>query len=257
MASTRRTRLVRAALGALLWARGVAALCPPDARAPTGSADVSACECNAGFQGAITDSASRCAACEAGKFKAAAGGDACLSCGRGTYTAYSGQTACRLCPQNSASLAVGSTSVQDCLCKEGYTGAVNDCTRCLKGTYKPAIGSDVCQNCAAGKYSADNGASACAACQDASTSPERSFAANQCVCNAGYAGEACAACPAGTATSGSVVPRSCVGCEPGKYAGLASASCATCPPGTTTSGDKTSAASCVCAQGYTKVSCVE
>ena len=77
-----------------------------------------------------------CSGCEIGKYKAEAGNELCTSCrttGRAT------------------TLSAGSTSVTDCRCLPGSTGADGqDCTSCETGKYKITVGAEECALCAAG-----------------------------------------------------------------------------------------------------------
>ena len=98
--------------------------CPSDSTSPVTSQSISACICNAGFNGPA--------------------GGACTGCPSGTYKNDAGAGACSNCPSNSNSVSK-STSVLSCTCNVGFSG--NDgstCTPCAAGTYKIVSGPSTC-----------------------------------------------------------------------------------------------------------------
>lgn len=67
--------------------------------------------------------------CDAGLFGnlAGGGGGQCEQCPAHTFSAFKGalsQSFCRFCPQNAAAPGMGATSITECSCNSGYSGAV-------------------------------------------------------------------------------------------------------------------------------------
>ncbi|MGH0158068.1 UNVERIFIED_CONTAM: hypothetical protein FKN15_073951 [Acipenser sinensis] len=153
----------------------------------------------------------------------------CTACPSGTYKPEStpgGMGSCIPCPDKHHTSPPGSTTVEDCVCKDGYSAAGQSCEACPSGTYKPE--------------STPGGMGSCIPCPDKHhTSPPGSTTVEDCVCKDGYsaAGQSCEACPSGTykpeSTPGGM--GSCIPC-PDKHH--------TSPPGSTTVED------CVCKDGY-------
>ena len=126
--------------------RGVCSDCPVSSDSITGSVDLSACTCNAGY----TE------------------GDAgtCGACGAGTYKPDSGNAACLNCPESSNSF-IGSIAHDACMCNAGYTGGnggTGECTPCSIGTYKANPGPGECTPCSTGTYKANAGPGVCTPC---------------------------------------------------------------------------------------------
>lgn len=123
-------------------AGGSAATCTPcPANAITdGTASKSAtdCVCDVGYTGTITSPTSKCVACPQSQYKSA-----------------TGAAACNACPDNSDTAAGGppATSVSQCLCSAGYSGAItvpaSKCTACESGMYKTGDGPSSCEACPA------------------------------------------------------------------------------------------------------------
>ena len=128
--------------------------CPANTISPRGSTTITSCVCNAGFSGA----SGACLSCTAGTYKTLPGNGACTNCNDeepfidatrqiqraqtcqqcapGTYQNMSSPGAlCVNCPVNSTS-PVGSQSITNCACKDGFIGDVNNCKQCRTGTYK-------------------------------------------------------------------------------------------------------------------------
>uniref|UniRef100_A0A7S3GGX5 Uncharacterized protein n=1 Tax=Palpitomonas bilix TaxID=652834 RepID=A0A7S3GGX5_9EUKA len=96
-----------------------------------------ACQpCPAG-EVAVSVGSSSCHVCSAGTFVPPnTVASACSPCASGTYQASSGSTSCNQCPANTKTVSVGSTSIQDCVCKEDYynpAGPGNACEACPVG----------------------------------------------------------------------------------------------------------------------------
>ena len=173
--------------------------------ASLGSTTATACTCLAGFYGdGLT-----CSPCPADTFK--------LTSGNGEV-----HDVCLPCTANSTSNgATGLVSVEDCLCKAGFSGAT---------------GYDSCDDCPANSFKAQAGngeeGQVCLACPTGTTTAGATAAASAsaCVCFAGYyglssgdgacqpcntdtyksavgfgaAGDVCLSCPANSTTSGAV-----------------------------------------------------
>jgi len=116
------------------------------------------------------------------------GGSSCTACSKNTFCPDNTQ-AVNFCPSTTQSAAM-STSVEDCVCRVGYTGIENSehCNACDVGTYKQSIGPEVCTDCGAGKFYA----------QTARSSPN------------------CDPCPKGTASS-QLTASACVPCAMGEF----------------------------------------
>ena len=198
----------------------------------------------------------------------------CAPCGVGFYKIARGNEACVACPDEMTTSGTGSSSVNDCHCNAGYTGADGGvCALCVAGKYKTVVGAGSlacttcpanshspgegatavtaclcnagftgpdgggCAACAAGKYKAATGSEACSSCPENSHSPTGSDVITDCQCNMGYNG------PNGG---------TCSACGAGKYKdAVGSASCTTCPSHTHSPAASGARPDCVCNAGYT------
>ena len=99
----------------LLWSELCVAVlafdCAPNSVLPPGGTQPEDCQCNAGYSGA--DYLSPVAVCS--------------PCPVGTYKSFNGTGNCSTCPLGRDTYALGSTSVDACVCKGGSSGAL-DCT---------------------------------------------------------------------------------------------------------------------------------
>ena len=233
------------------------------------AAGASVClNCFAGTYKATAGVNAACDACVAGKFSAAVGAVLASTCSSCQVAKYSGAAAgvCTGCSVDQTSPA-GSTSVAACVlctsvpemadlsgnaygcnCKHGYSGPdYGPCTACPIGTFGTS-----CQECT---YQMPF----------TTTAGIASATETACVCQAGYAGDVlsapfCEACPVGTfkatisATQGGSVAEECMSCPAGTYNDItAGAVCKNCTAYSTSDAGSTSAASCQCLLGYTKV----
>lgn len=177
---------------------------------------------------------------------------------------YSGITAsstfsdCSSCPAFSrVSGGSSGVSIDDCLCQEGYFGVPTDgCERCLVGTFKNTLGSEICTQCSEDTFNIYEGStdtSYCVNCpSDSSTLTLTGISQkSKCHCNAGFeknSSHDCVACPNGEISSGGVVS-TCVKCAAGSYD--YNNICEACPEFSTTTNDGSySINSCVCMPGY-------
>jgi hypothetical protein len=161
--------------------------CPANSgTAQPASTAVTECECDAGHTGTIN-----------------APDDECTACGVGTYKDAPGDAECTLCPADASTSGPGSTDVTDCDCDAGYSGVITD-------------PSDECTECEIGQYLSAVQAASCIDCPDDSTTTDTgSTTMDQCLCEAGYSGDAatdgCDQCAVGQ-YSDSVGPDACVDC---------------------------------------------
>lgn len=239
--------------------------CPLNTSSVAASPALTHCLCLAGHTG---NDGSVCAACLQGDFKSSTGSAACSNCAGGSISTQSAQSACSPCPSGTFSApsrrvciscpehtrSNKAVVVEDCKCNTGYTGPDGGaCVECSAGKYKVAIGSGVCTLCTAGKYSSSRALvdeTSCQPCQDASTSPEGSLSAAECLCDIGYTGPnggiACAACAVGKFKS-SVGSAGCTQCVGGKFLHFEAAwsnVCADCATGTYSSADNSQCVAC-------------
>jgi len=221
---------------------GTCQACPANSVSTAGSGLLADCVCVAGTSG---PDGGACTACEAGKFKEAAGSSECSECNAGTYSTAIGalsEDTCEACPANSNS-AAGST---ECVCDAGFTGTAGQCSACSPGKFKSDVGDGPCQDCGPGEFSTQAGA---IICHDCPADSHAEAGASECVCNAGYTGahESCSACAAGTFKSASG-SGDCVDCAAGTFsANSAAVVCEAC------AGDASSAAgstACECNAGF-------
>ena len=152
--------------------------CPTNSISPVLSSSITACVCNAGWNGPD--------------------GGTCTQCLGGTYKAGTGNSGCLGCPTNSLSPA-GSTTVTACICNAGSRGPAGGPCQCNAG-YTGANGG-TCSQCLVNHYKAGLGPAACTPCQAHSVSVAGSIANTDCQCDAGYTGAdggPCEVCAAGT-----------------------------------------------------------
>jgi len=212
--------------------------CPPHSISPADSLAITACTCNAGWNGAD--------------------GDTCVGCAADTFKAVTGDSGCVGCPANSGSPAKSSA----CICNAGWSGTHANCTDCASGKYKPSAGPEECSPCGTGASSnaaaeactcnagwySEHVRSECLLCVNAYSVAD-SVNRTSCVCNAGWTGtdNDCNACVAGKykANTGS---GACSGCAPGKFSvhvNSTSNTCIDCIAGSYSSATKSYCVACV------------
>ena len=93
--------------------------CDANAISPQESTALTACRCKQGF---TREDWELCVECELGTYKDTVGANTCTLCPANFFGDELGADAlsdCQACPLNSTSLS-GSTTVDDCLCDDGY-----------------------------------------------------------------------------------------------------------------------------------------
>ena len=197
--------------------------CPINTVSDPGSANISDCVCESGFEGAHW----ACSPCLPGTFKADAGTELCAGCQEGTYSDVYGADVCATCPINSLSPA-SSANLSDCACTPGYQqGSVtqeacfpcplghfkgvnmSNCSLCPPGLYGPVEGLDACLECARGNYSSSSGQTECHQCG----------AGKYLDVTGARAESECELCGAGTYSTavGAESEAACLPCGRGKY----------------------------------------
>ena len=165
-------------------------------------------DCDAGKFANLTGM-SECFSCEPGKFQKHIRKDYCDDCPMDTYSDVYGAQTCTDCMNNSDTLnKTGSSSRAACSCVASYFLLNNvceacsydsqvDCSQCPLGMFKN--NEDRCMPCPIGSYGGGGNATECTQCGMGQTT-EREGTTNftQCVCDLGYGGSTCTACPAGT-----------------------------------------------------------
>ena len=198
--------------------------CPTGSSSSHGAVGPGNCTCLAGY--GTTDNS---------------GGTSCEQCVENTYKSTDGNFECTSCPSSSTS-PPGSTLLQDCRCKVGYTGPDGGpCTACPAGKYKAESGSAACTDCDAGKYSSTLALTTeaeCDTCPSNSGSASGSTSLEQCQCFAGY--------------GFNIVLNECTQCEVGKYkSDTGNTECTSCPASSTSPLESTSLFECTCNAGFT------
>jgi hypothetical protein len=173
-------------------------------------------------------SGSSCLFCVVGSYVS---GQTCLNCTAGTYSLQTGVSACAACDAGSYSSGLAQSSPAVCIV-------------CTPGKYSPT----------AGAISASN----CTACPANSNTSAGAVSLAQCLCLAGYVGDArlaggCAQCPLNYYCAGGAANLS-TACSVGTFspAGASAAGECGCPGNAT----NVSGVGCVCAGGYQRVSSV-
>ena len=122
----------------------------------------------------------------------------CAACAAGKYKDEVSDAECTDCDVNSLSLE-GSTAVEDCHCKAGFTGANGTvCLACAAGKHKAAPGDRDCASCPANTFSGI-AAEACVSCPVHSQASPESTRISDCMCTPGYerVGDECLPCEHG------------------------------------------------------------
>ena len=205
-----------------------------------------------------------CVACVAGTFKPTNGSAVCTNCATDKYsTAVAAiSNPCVDCPLFTQSVE-GSGALTKCRCNAGYTGPNGvQCTGCVAGKYKTAVGSVICSNCAVNTFSTavNKSDASCTTCVSVTTGPSQSLEGSalqtDCKCNMGYSGSngsTCIACPLG-AFKPSVGDATCSLCPTNTYqpalARTASVDCLGCPSNSLSLQASDQLTDCECKSGY-------
>ena len=156
--------------------------CPANTSSPQASAEITDCECLAGYE--ATENGLVCAPCSPGSNKSTTGVGTCAPCPPNTFAASLAALECVACMEGSTAV-VGSDSIDDCVCDEGnariQTEDGPECSGCFPGTY---AGLDACLNCTNGTFSNDYGLTECATCPANASSVESPHV--ECQCKKGY-----------------------------------------------------------------------
>ena len=247
--------------------------CPANSLANAGAADISACQCDAGYTGLITQAGDSCVECEAGKYKSSLGSAACSACPLGMIgianaslrdtvanscaqcpidTYSSSLTVCTDCPQHTVA-PVQSGDASACVCDVGYTLNNGNCEVCVAGYVKAVTGNQACDICGAGTYELDN---VCVSCPNNTNSAAGSFVITSCVCNAGFTGDDgtdCVSCSAGTYKP-STGSSACITCGENTYysgdAPYVTDQCTICPGNSSSTAMSSSLSDCTCNAGF-------
>jgi hypothetical protein len=228
--------------GVLLWQGKeprVFVLCSPGSVAGAGGCVA----CVPGTFNAISGQSS-CQPCEPGSYAAEAGAAVCTKCPAGSYSPSSGSNtsdSCLSCPQDATSVE-GSSSLDQCTCKEGYETRDDydtsmGCLPCAAGMYKEFAAQAACVSCPEGFYTETPASTYCKACPPGRTSFLASQTLADCYCKPGTVGPpggegSCVSCPKGKASAtGGAGP--CDDCTPGKYSdAMGRSECSLCAWGT-------------------------
>lgn len=186
------------------------------------AADISRCECEAGYTNATMDE--------------------CSGCGIGLYKPELGNLTCTTCPADSSTAITNAVELTQCLCVPGFYRDGGTCSECIGGTYKDVLGDE-----------------ACTTCPDHSDSPANSDAESDCSCNLGYVGPSslntfpCAACVPGKFRSNPSF-NICEDCGQNTYNELYAQDsvgvCLSCPENTESDAGSGRKVDCVCSAGF-------
>ena len=163
--------------------------CNENQTAPAGSTDISACECQLGYEfftppcdcntgnpflSACDCPEEYCSPCPLGHHKNITGNSSCFACPAGKISDTTGTINCTSCPEGSEAVIdpeFGATSC-DNPCGPGYEGPDDQCTACNPGHFKDGYGSGPCTQCPAGKFSSASGSVDCTSCAANSASAD-------------------------------------------------------------------------------------
>ena len=189
-------------------------------------------------------------------------GGSCVPCAAASFKAGVGNHSCTACPANSVS-AAGSSTPGACVCGPGYYLDHAPDAPDAPGAPDAPDAPDACVPCAPGAWKAGAGDShdACLPCDAAAGSVPGATRAEQCLCNAGYAGApgaACHACEAGKYRERGAPEYICADCPADTYndqlAATLAVECTACAPHTSTlaATGARSARECACRGGYSR-----
>lgn len=190
------------------------------------------------------------------------GTEACEPCALATFKPFIGNYSCHLCTEHASTPDVGSVSVDQCGCVEGFTRDLDDpddpCVPCAPGSYKNFFGDAECLACPADSFCPEQAINP-TPCPSRSQSPEGSGSLADCLCDPGTHYDTtqdafiCVACAPGTFNS---LPHQseCTLCPEDTYLEGRSAvsldECLQCPANAHSPAGSNNRTDCLCALGY-------
>lgn len=210
--------------------------CPEFSISPAAATSADNCTCDAEYVRSTEPTLTCELGCPAG-YSAGPADLECFACSAGTYKPTSGSGACLACPEHSTHSLLNASSVDACLCAQGFVRAPSwpepaACDACEAGTFNNRVNSTVCHEC----YAEDVN--------------------NACTPDATQNTTACVGVCQVPAGQGAIavfgdVPSNFAPCEPGTWNDGAYVLCQPCPTGTTHDlTGATSVAACYCMPGY-------
>ena len=214
----------------------------------------------------------KCIQCGPGRFSTA-DATSCTSCPPGSTTTTPTSTSleqcmcaegfylhgseCNSCPDHMSS-PIGSLDITNCTCNPGHAGQNGvSCQACGLGEYKSSSGSVACDLCEEGKYLDQSAGTACLTCPAQTSSLQGQAHVQSCSCIPGYTGPGglvgCQQCDRGKYkhTKGS---SQCISCSAGTYSDQMgnnqSSYCSSCPPHMSSVQGSMSIVQCRCNVGY-------
>ena len=121
--------------------------CTDHSSSAVASGDVSDCVCDSPYVAAGDGSCDR--TCAAG-FEGSGGEegeDTCVGCQQSFYKTTSGTHNCQACPANSHSTVRNQTSIDACVCDQGYLWNGTGCDQCESGTFNNRANQTDCFDC--------------------------------------------------------------------------------------------------------------
>ena len=126
--------------------------CPDFSTSLEGSSALSNCHCNSEYARTVSGGVTTCELeCGPG-FSAGEHDLVCYECAVGKYKDATGSASCTDCPDFSVNTAPQSSTVNDCICQQGYTRHTDwpsdaTCTPCPSGTFNNEPGESTCYPC--------------------------------------------------------------------------------------------------------------
>ncbi|EKX34804.1 hypothetical protein GUITHDRAFT_118978 [Guillardia theta CCMP2712] len=155
--------------------------CPILMSSPAAADSVALCYCPVGYYGA--------------------NGGICVPCDVGFFMDRAGSTSCLRCPFNYITESIGSTSIEDCTCPEGYYQDMSAPGVIVFG--RPL--ERICRACDFGTYKEEPGPQECSDCDSYKTTRRQgSVSRFNCSCASGFydtGNRSCVACPVSTVSS--------------------------------------------------------
>lgn len=121
--------------------------CAEYSSSPAASNAVSDCVCDSPYLAAGDGSCDRTCAAGFEGSGGAEGEDACVGCQQSFYKTTSGTHNCQACPANSHSTVRNQTSIDACVCDQGYLWNGTGCDQCEAGKFNNRANQTACFNC--------------------------------------------------------------------------------------------------------------